>query len=134
MLIWNVATVGMSMRETPKYSSCFEGKTYIIIYFKIISPIKKNKCGKGLKLRRYLPSHTATMCTNNRTNFLCSNPCVNFTFIESLWMHNSSSQNRNTRIRHKMFNSTDPAQLKLVVTFKCFLVFRWFYPKYTWQE
>ena len=121
MLLWNVVTVRMSMHEPPKHSSCYGETRYIIRYFKTIFPIKKNKCGKGLKLQRYLPSHTVTMCTNNKTIFLCSNPWVKFTFIDCLWMHNSS-QDRNTRICHKMFTSTDPARLKLVVTFKCIRV------------
>ena len=132
MLLWNVVTVRMSMHEPPKQCSCFGGTRYIIRYFKTIFSIKENKCGKGIKLQRYLPSHTVTRSTNNRTIFLCSNPCIKFTFIECLWMQNSSSQDHNTRICYKTFNNIDTARLKLVVTFQCFPVFHCFFCKYTW--
>ena len=132
MLLWNVVTVRMSMHEPPNHSSCSGGARYIIQCFKTIFSLKKKQCGRGLKLQRYLPSHKLTMCTNNRAIFLCTKPWIKFTFIECLWMHNSSSQDCNTKVCHKMFNNTDQARLKIVLIFKCFPVFHWFFRKYTW--
>ena len=111
-------------------SSCSGGTACIIMCFQIISPLKKQmwKRSKATKKPTQPYSHNA----QNWTKIMCVNPWVKFPFIESLWVHNSSSQDCSNRICHKIFNSTDQARLNPVVTFKCFTL--WFFCKYTWSQ